>query len=221
MGASSVELADGGGDHSPAKQLLRILKNDVLEVRVLRFQYRAPAFKGKALDRQFPIDDGDDDLAGCGFNGAVYHQQVAIEDAGPRHGVSLHPDEEGGFLMPDQIRVEVESGLHIIVGGGGEAGGNLMAEEGQGQRGRVPFGVSYLCSGESPPQFVPGLISGEEILHHGHGAFGQANGSGGLAVGARARLATGARTRATMAGEFGFHLIIVSIIKLSCKGGGH
>src|SRR5882672_8917033 len=55
------------------------------EIRVLRQQLYLAALAFEALDRDFVVQAGDHDLPGAGFAGAVYRQQVAVEDAGIAH----------------------------------------------------------------------------------------------------------------------------------------
>src|SRR5438132_1589591 len=77
----------------------------------------------KAADQHFTVEGGDDDLSVGGFDGTVYDDHVAVENAGAGHGVAADPHEEGGRLVPYQLFIEVDASFHIIVCRRTETGG--------------------------------------------------------------------------------------------------
>lgn len=113
--------AHDAGDHTPHRQLLAVLQLDGGEGRILGDEAHAPAALPQALDREFAVDDCDDDVATCGFQRTVDHQQIAVGDAGAGHGVAFHTHEEGRLAVGDEVLVQVEGALDVVVGRRGKA----------------------------------------------------------------------------------------------------
>ena len=75
------------------------------------------------LQGEFAIHHRDDYAAMRGGQGAIHHQQIAVEDAHAAHRISCHAHEKGGLAMPDQVFIQADALPGIIIGGGGEACG--------------------------------------------------------------------------------------------------
>ena len=109
-----------------------------------------------------------------GFQAAVDHQQVAIEDAVPGHGIAAHPHEEGGEGAGDQGQVEVDAGLHVVVRGAGESGSHVAGGQGTGagaQHGRQGKGNAPGQCRHSAPGWIEEArmargIDRHQGLHH-------------------------------------------------------
>lgn len=104
-----------------------------------RAQQDAVRQPAELLDGELAIDDGDDDAPVHRFEGTIHDEQIAIMDAEAGHRVSLHADEEGGFLMFDQVFVEAEARLEIVGGRGWKPGRHRTCQHrasGQGDAGR-------------------------------------------------------------------------------------
>jgi hypothetical protein len=78
---------------------------------------------GQALDGDFVLHPGDDDLAVADFGGAMDGQQVAIKNAGVAHTHPAHLEQivsAGG----EQAGVNLVAALDVLGGKDGAAGGN-------------------------------------------------------------------------------------------------
>lgn len=180
--------------HAPDGQLTSRLDED-FRVGVVRRQQLdlAPALV-QALHGQFPVDLGHHDAAVLGGEGPVHDQETAIRDVGTRHRVAFDPQKEGRFLVPDQVLVQVEHGLHVIVRGRREAGRDFVPVERPASRRRVHRGqVEGLCA--ECPDHRHDLGNMRDEAHR------QPYGSRGLAVWA-ARASACARAFAAPCGFF-------------------
>lgn len=81
-----------------------------------RAQQDAIRQTAELLDGEAAIDDSDDDLPVLRVERPIHDEQVAIMDAEAGHGVALHPDEEGGFPVLDQVLVEAQAVLEVVGG---------------------------------------------------------------------------------------------------------
>ena len=65
--------------------------------------------------------------------GGLPHQQITIMNARTKHGIALYTQEEGGFLVADQMLVQVNTVFNVIISRRWKPGGNLVAEQGETQ----------------------------------------------------------------------------------------
>lgn len=81
-----------------------------------RTQKNAMRHPAELLDGEATVDDGDDDAAVSRLVSVIDDEQVAVMDTEPCHRVSLDPDEEGGFVMLDQVLVKAEARFEVVGG---------------------------------------------------------------------------------------------------------
>lgn len=89
----------------------------------------------QALDRQFSMQDRNDDVFSLSCEAAINDEEVAVEYAGVFHRFAHRPGEKGGGRVPDEVFVEVELSFDVVVGGARESGRNPGAINHQGEVG--------------------------------------------------------------------------------------
>lgn len=109
---------DDVGDNAPDLEPLSVRDIDGGEVRVGGNQHQALAAFLQAFYREFAMDRSDDGLAHLGLNGPVNNQEVAVVDAGAKHGITHCSYEEGSCGMGDKVLIEIQALVDEVVGGG-------------------------------------------------------------------------------------------------------
>lgn len=100
------------------------------------------------------------------FNGAVHYQQIPIMNTGSCHGVSTHPEKEGGCPVSHKIGIEVERGFRVFIRGRREPRGDAMQQQGQ----EAELGVG--SSRRQCRQRGPGTAGGQRNYYsHGEQLF--------------------------------------------------
>ena len=89
---------------------------------VMRHQEETAVFEVDTLEGELPIDEADGNLVVGRFQRLVNHHDVAILNADTFHAVSGDAGVECGGLVFDDVTVEVENGLGVVLGRGGESG---------------------------------------------------------------------------------------------------
>ena len=79
---------------------------------------------------------------------AVDHQQIAMVDPLPAHGLTIDPHQKGGTGTGDQDAIEIDRRLDVVVSRTGEAGRHRLQGEGQ-EQGLL---VLALAEGAKPDQ---------------------------------------------------------------------
>src|SRR6478736_877621 len=108
-------MVEAPGGNAPDGQLGQCGHVDVRVLGVLRLQHHASAGDAQALDRQFPVQDGDHHGPVPGLEGTVDDQFVPVADAGTLHGIPRHPDHEGAGDVLDQVRVQVDPAVEVVL----------------------------------------------------------------------------------------------------------
>ena len=70
--------------------------------RILRLQLDLPAFAVETLDREFPVYDGDNDVAVRGLQRTIHNQNIAVIQPGILHGIPGQAHIVGGRRVRDQ-----------------------------------------------------------------------------------------------------------------------
>ena len=112
-----------------------IVEGDIGKIRILGVEDQGAIALSQAFDRQIAMQDGDDDIAGLGRDGAVDNEKVAVVYSGIAHGFALRADEKGRGRAADQMQIEIEVALDMVVGGAWKTGGYPGAVERQGEFG--------------------------------------------------------------------------------------
>lgn len=118
------------GDHAPYFTVGLLREFYGLIVRILGQQPHDAILLEQSLHREIAVDHCDDHLAARWLQGAVYHQNVVMVDAGADHGVPCHPHKEGSGRVLDHELVEIETALDIIIGRRRKAGGHPAGKQG-------------------------------------------------------------------------------------------
>ena len=95
-----------------ADPFFKIRRKDVLEVRELTFRVQVRCAIGlfyEALYGEFVVNLHYDDVVGSGVAATIHYEQVAVADAGFRHGFSAGTDDESSRMGAFQELVEVNS----------------------------------------------------------------------------------------------------------------
>ena len=85
---------------------------------------------GKPLDRELPVQNGNDDFPVYGLEAPVDHQNIVVVYAGAGHGMAADAQEEGGLRVVNAVLIEVQSALHIVIGGRRKTRSDLADEDG-------------------------------------------------------------------------------------------
>jgi len=80
---------------------------DGVEVAIGGDKEDAAVAQADAFDREFAVEDSDDNGCFGGFEGAVDNEDIACVDAGIDHGVAFDADKEGGGWVFDNEVIEV------------------------------------------------------------------------------------------------------------------
>ena len=99
---------------------------DGREGGVVWHQKEPAVFEVDALEGEFPIDEADGNLVVGRFQRLVHHHDVAILNADTLHAVACDAGVECGCLVLDDVTVEVENGLGVVFGRGGESSVNTL-----------------------------------------------------------------------------------------------
>ena len=99
------------------------IDDDRLEIRVLGNQFDKAAAMLQALDGDFLVEPGDDDLAVARLVGLVHGEQVAVEDAGIDHRQAAHLEQVIG-ARAEQLGIQRVAALHVLDGEDRRAGGD-------------------------------------------------------------------------------------------------
>ena len=75
--------ADAVGNDAPGLAT-GIVEGDIGKIRILGVEDQGAIALSQAFDRQIAMQDGDDDIAGLGRDGAVDNEKVAVENPGNR-----------------------------------------------------------------------------------------------------------------------------------------
>ena len=93
---------------------------DGREGGVVRHQEKTAVFEVDALEGELPVDETDGNLVVGRFQRLVYHHDVAILNADTFHAVAGDAGVECGGLVLDDVAVEIQDGLGVVLGRGGE-----------------------------------------------------------------------------------------------------
>lgn len=120
-----------GGD-TPDFEFLAIVDINTRIVDVFGDKCRVShcPFSGKPLDRELPVQNGDDDFPVYGLEATVNHQNIVVVYAGAGHGMAADAQEEGGLRVVNAVLIEVQSALHIVIGGRRKTRSDLADEDG-------------------------------------------------------------------------------------------
>jgi len=85
---------------------------------------------GKPLDRELPVQNGNDDFPVYWLEATVNHENIVVVYAGAGHGVATDAQEEGGIRVVNAVLVEVQATFHIVIGGRRKTRSDLADEDG-------------------------------------------------------------------------------------------
>lgn len=117
-------MVQAPGGYAPDRQFRQCRNRDIGEAWVVSLQYYPRGRDPQPLDRQFTVEDGDDDGTVFGFQCPVDHELVTVADAGLLHGLPSNSDDKGAGDILDQVFVEVDPAVEVVLGGRGIAGGH-------------------------------------------------------------------------------------------------
>ena len=88
-------------DHAPYHDIPMFGGDEIGVAGILRVQHGAAVARQQSLDRQLPIEHGHHHIAVLGLQRTVHDQPIAVENAGPLHGVAGDGGDECVFRVLD------------------------------------------------------------------------------------------------------------------------
>ena len=131
-------MDDVDGD-TPDLNVAAAMQLDDWIVRMCSFKPEPIAMKCQSLEREGPVKNGDHNSARPRIEASVHHQKVTVMNACTAHGMTANAQEKSAGGMADQLFIEIDSHVHVVIGGGREASGDPFP--GQGQRESTALGL--------------------------------------------------------------------------------
>ncbi len=95
------------------------------------FQSQAALMPFETFEREGTVEHRNHDVAWAWVKAAIHNQQIPMLNPGVGHRVATDPEKERADGMADQLFIEINANVDVVVGGRGEAGGDMLHGHGQ------------------------------------------------------------------------------------------